>query len=284
MAPAAVPPPRTPILLARHAALALRAGRPVTLRAPGREGGCSRPGRPPRPPGPGRPAPRSSSPTGASPARPRPGWRPGGCRSGPASRPGWPPPSPIRPRTGVRGRWRDDLAPADALEAGAAELCRLAGLPPLAVCLPPSAGTPGLVVPLEAVRLCRELEGLGLQPVSEAGVPLADAGDARLVAFRPADGGPDRLAILVGEPEAAAEPLCRLHSRPFAGDLLSSLGRGRDDRLRGAIRRMAGRGRACCSAWCGRAAASGPAPARTRTGSGLRRRCCATSGSAGCGC
>ena len=106
------------------------------------------------------------------------------------------------------------LAPADALEAGAAELCRLAGLPPLAVCLPPSAGTPGLAVPLEAVRLCRELEGLGLQPVSEAGVPLADAGDARLVAFRPADGGPDRLAILVGEPEGVAEPLCRLAVDP----------------------------------------------------------------------
>src|SRR4051794_32820279 len=36
MAPAAVPPPRTPALLARHAALAPRAGRPVTVRAPGR--------------------------------------------------------------------------------------------------------------------------------------------------------------------------------------------------------------------------------------------------------
>jgi GTP cyclohydrolase II len=134
------------------------------------------------------------------------------------------------------------LAPADALEAGAAELCRLAGLPPLAVCLPPSAGTPGLAVPLEAVRRCRGLEGLGLQPVSEAGVLLADAEDARLVAFRPADGGPDRLAVVVGEPGGEGAPLCRLHSRPFAGDLLGSLRRGRGDPLRGAIRRMAGEG------------------------------------------
>ena len=63
-----------------------------------------------------------------------------------------------------------------------------------------------------------------LWPVSGAGVPLADAGDARLVAFRPADGGPTRLAVVVGDPGAAL--LCR----------------GRDDRLRGAIRRMAGEG------------------------------------------
>ena len=129
--------------------------------------------------------------------------------------------------------------PADAAAAGAVELCKLAGLLPAAVCLPPSAEAPEVAVPLDAVRRYRELEALSLRPVGEARVPLADAGDARVVAFRPADGGPEQLAILVGEPEAAAEPLCRLHSECFTGDLLGSLRCDCGEQLRGAIRRMA---------------------------------------------
>ena len=73
-------------------------------------------------------------------------------------------------------------------------------------------------------------------------MPLADAEDVRIVAFRPADGGPDQFAILVGEPERVAAPLTRLHSECFTGDFLASLRCDCGDQLRGAIRRMAHEG------------------------------------------
>ncbi len=62
-----------------------------------------------------------------------------------------------------------------------------------------------------------------LQPVSEARVPLAGAENARLVGFRPADGGMEQFAIVIGEPAAHQPALCRLHGACFTGDLLGSL-------------------------------------------------------------
>ena len=64
----------------------------------------------------------------------------------------------------------------------------------------------------------------------------------RIVSFRPADGGPDQYAILVGAPERLDAPLARLHSECFTGDLLGSLRCDCGDQLRGAIRRMAEEG------------------------------------------
>ncbi|MBP0464311.1 GTP cyclohydrolase II [Roseomonas sp. PWR1] len=82
-----------------------------------------------------------------------------------------------------------------------------------------------------------------LTRVAEARVPLEDAPEARIVAFRAADGGIEHLAILVGDPErTAAEggaPLVRAHSECFTGDLLGSLRCDCGPQLRGAIARMA---------------------------------------------
>jgi len=82
-----------------------------------------------------------------------------------------------------------------------------------------------------------------LTRVAEAHVPLEDAPEARIVAFRGADGGIEHLAILVGDPEAAHRagqtPLVRAHSECFTGDLLGSLRCDCGPQLRGAIRRMA---------------------------------------------
>ena len=82
-----------------------------------------------------------------------------------------------------------------------------------------------------------------LTSVAEARVPLEDAPEARIVAFRAADGGIEHLAILVGHPEkTAAEggaPLVRAHSECFTGDLLGSLRCDCGPQLRGAIARMA---------------------------------------------
>jgi GTP cyclohydrolase II len=78
-----------------------------------------------------------------------------------------------------------------------------------------------------------------LTRVAEAQVPLEDAPDARIVAFRAPDAGVEHLAILIGRPEEAQAPLVRLHSECFTGDLLGSLRCDCGLQLRGAIRRMA---------------------------------------------
>ena len=45
-----------------------------------------------------------------------------------------------------------------------------------------------------------------------------------VVVFRPQDGGLEHLAVLIGEPEAGAPVLTRLHSECFTGDLLGFTG------------------------------------------------------------
>lgn len=78
--------------------------------------------------------------------------------------------------------------------------------------------------------------------VGEARVPLADAENARVVAFRPADGGVEHLAILIGEPDPYAPVLARIHSECFTGDLLGSLRCDCGDQLRGAIAEISRQG------------------------------------------
>jgi GTP cyclohydrolase II len=74
-----------------------------------------------------------------------------------------------------------------------------------------------------------------LKPVSEARVPLLGAESARVIAFRPLDGGLEHLALLLGDPRPPAAVLTRLHSECFTGDLLRSLRCDCGDQLRGAI-------------------------------------------------
>jgi GTP cyclohydrolase II len=74
-----------------------------------------------------------------------------------------------------------------------------------------------------------------LNRVSEARVPLEDAENARIIAYRPVDGGLEHLAIVIGEPQSDAPALVRLHSECFTGDLLGSLRCDCGDQLRGAI-------------------------------------------------
>ena len=85
----------------------------------------------------------------------------------------------------------------------------------------------------------RDAATAGLTKVAEARVPLADAENARLIAFRPGDGGVEHLAILIGSPDPAAPVLVRLHSECFTGDLLASLRCDCGDQLRGAIAAIA---------------------------------------------
>jgi GTP cyclohydrolase II len=78
-----------------------------------------------------------------------------------------------------------------------------------------------------------------LKPVSEARVPLTDAEETRIVAFRPWDGGLEHLAIIIGDPQPGEPILTRIHSECFTGDLLNSLRCDCGDQLRGAISQIA---------------------------------------------
>jgi GTP cyclohydrolase II len=99
-----------------------------------------------------------------------------------------------------------------------------------------------LVLPAIDVLEYPDAAAAGLRQVAAARVPLEDAPDARVMAFRSEGAGLDHLAIIVGEPEKVAAPLVRIHSECFTGDLLGSLRCDCGQQLRGAIRRMASEG------------------------------------------
>lgn len=134
---------------------------------------------------------------------------------------------------------------AQALSPAAIALAKTGRLLPALVAAPASpaaAARLGLLSVSVADVLSYPLSAAAsLARVAEARVPLEDAPEARIVAFRAADGGIEHLAILVGQPEAsgAAAPLCRIHSECFTGDLLGSLRCDCGPQLRGAIARMA---------------------------------------------
>jgi GTP cyclohydrolase II len=145
-------------------------------------------------------------------------------------------PLPLAPVTEATGA-------ADA----AIELVKLARLLPAMVVapLPPRAAPTlaereGLLL-LEAAQVTgyQAIAARSLQPVSEARVPLADAENTRIIAFRPSDGGIEHLAILIGDPDPETSVLLRLHSECFTGDLLGSLRCDCGDQLRGAIAEIA---------------------------------------------
>lgn len=87
-----------------------------------------------------------------------------------------------------------------------------------------------------------EAAARSLRAVSDAQVPLADAPNTKIVAFRPSDGGIEHLAIIIGEPDPREPVLIRIHSECFTGDLVGSLRCDCGDQLRGAIKTIAERG------------------------------------------
>lgn len=86
------------------------------------------------------------------------------------------------------------------------------------------------------------LTAQSLRPATSARVPLIGAENARVHAFRPADGSIEHLAIVIGEPPRDAPVLARLHSECFTGDLLGSLRCDCGEQLRGAIAAIAAAG------------------------------------------
>jgi GTP cyclohydrolase II len=138
-------------------------------------------------------------------------------------------------------------AAASGLAAAAIELAKLARLLPAAVLFPmtvPAAMALALeagMMDLGAAQVFHHRSELAhsLRRVADARVPLVDAEQARVIAFRPDDGGTDHLAIMIGTPTPGEPVLARIHSECFTGDLLGSLRCDCGDQLRGAIRAIA---------------------------------------------
>jgi len=94
-------------------------------------------------------------------------------------------------------------------------------------------------VQVESIESYMTTAANSLKQVSDARVPLENAENARVVAFRPRDGGIEHLAIIIGEVDPTEPVLVRLHSECFTGDLIGSLRCDCGNQLRGAIGEMA---------------------------------------------
>lgn len=130
--------------------------------------------------------------------------------------------------------------PLNSIATGAVLLTKLARLLPAALIHPLKESEKNAWSGLAALNVADIIaypkqSAASLSISIEAPVPLEGAEQARLVAFRPSDGGIDHLAIVIGTLDTSKPVLVRLHSECFTGDLLGSLRCDCGEQLRGAI-------------------------------------------------
>ncbi|MBX2832311.1 MAG: GTP cyclohydrolase II [Rhodospirillales bacterium] len=141
------------------------------------------------------------------------------------------------------GEWR----PVTMAESAAIRLAKLARLLPAVVTVSVSANQLEnlaraqnlLVLQSDSINGYENASAASLRQVSQARVPLEDAENATVIAFRPEDGGQEHLAIVIDEPAKDKPVMIRLHSECFTGDLIGSLRCDCGPQLRGAISEIA---------------------------------------------
>lgn len=145
----------------------------------------------------------------------------------------------INPLLSVNVKTETD-ANISALDGVALQLAKEARLLPAMLLLPACSETSFDVLEVEAaaIRSYQEALAAQIEPVSEARVPLAQAPDAKVVAFRAAHSAVEHLAIVVGDITKQAAPLTRVHSSCITGDILGSLRCDCGDQLRKALADM----------------------------------------------
>lgn len=114
------------------------------------------------------------------------------------------------------------LGPDRTAARAAITLAKHAGLLPALYAVPLATATPVVTALADAV-LALPVRAARVRLSSRARLPLALAPDTEVVAFRPDDGGPEHLALVIGDPNPAAPVLVRLHSACLTGDVLGSL-------------------------------------------------------------
>lgn len=158
-------------------------------------------------------------------------------------------PMPGVPAVPTGGETRDmptlsNAGPGDRVSGAAIALAKIARLLPVLVGARVTAANPPawagahdlLAVSAGDVAAYEHSAAHALREVASARVPLAGAENARLHAFRTAEGTGEHLAIMIGQPRAGEAVLTRLHSECLTGDLLGSLRCDCGDQLRGAVR------------------------------------------------
>jgi GTP cyclohydrolase II len=101
-------------------------------------------------------------------------------------------------------------------------LAKHSGLIPAVYAVPIAGAAPVLTVAADAI-LALPASAARVVLSSRSQVPLAASEATEIVAFRPADGGPEHLALIIGTLPAAGPVLARLHSACLTGDVLASL-------------------------------------------------------------
>lgn len=131
-----------------------------------------------------------------------------------------------------------EVKDAGSLANTCVTLLKLSRLLPAALIVEGIGNPDILSVQAKSIQSYTTIAAQSLIQVSEARVPLENAENVRIVAFRPRDGGTEHLAIIVGDIDTTKPVLVRLHSECFTGDLVSSLRPDRGNQLRGAIGEM----------------------------------------------
>lgn len=152
----------------------------------------------------------------------------------------------------LRGPFQARRDPVPGAALAALGLAKIARLLPAMVTVPApvaAAAAAGWAVarglmPVEAQDIAAypTISASSLEQVTSARVPLEMVEEARILTFRPKDGGLEHLAIVIGEPRRPGPVLIRIHSECFTGDLLGSLRCDCGDQLRGAIAQIAKEG------------------------------------------
>lgn len=126
--------------------------------------------------------------------------------------------------------------PAGDVEWAALKLMKEAELLPACIVLTKS--TTPITVSAKAITEYENAVAYSLQEICRAPLQLKHAGKAEIIGFRPASGGKEHYAIVVGKGPKAKAPLIRIHSSCYTGDLLDSLACDCGDQLHTALHKM----------------------------------------------
>ena len=125
--------------------------------------------------------------------------------------------------TPLKGPFTSRALGGDANSARAAiALAKHAALLPAVYAVPIAAAAPVLVTDAATAQALPAMAA-DVRISSRARLPLALAENTEIIAFRPADGGPEHLALVIADPSRAGPVLVRLHSACLTGDVLGSL-------------------------------------------------------------
>ncbi len=124
--------------------------------------------------------------------------------------------------TPFKGPFRTAPAPDPEAARAAIALAKHAGLLP-AVYAVPLAGAAAVLSCSAAQALALPAAAATLHKAASAKLPLALAQACEITAFRSLDGGPEHLALVIGDPPRSRPVLTRLHSACLTGDILGSL-------------------------------------------------------------